>query len=145
MQLHPQHFEIEKILTTNSVRQKTSEARRRALEAHDLRCFNIVAGIIRDGVAAGDLELAGPEEASQLAFGLWSMAFGGHLLSTDPNFDLVNNQMGIRDPQAALTHNYDRFLDGYGWQPLSGEWDYAQTYERIRDEVFAAEWGARHD
>lgn len=30
-------------------------------------------------------------------------------------------------------------LDGFGWRPLSTEWDYAKTVERVRSELFAEE------
>ena len=139
VRLFPQHFEIETILTTNSLREKTSEARRTALEACDFRCLSTVTGIVRDAVASGDLELSGPEEGGQLAFGLWSMAFGAHLLEADPNVDMAQ-KMGLSDAQAALNANFHRFLDGFSWKPLSTEWDYDETARRIRDEVFPDEW-----
>jgi hypothetical protein len=30
--------------------------------------------------------------------------------------------------------------DGFGWRPFSSEWDYAKTVERIRAEVYPAEY-----
>ena len=38
--------------------------------------------------------------------------------------------------------NYRVLLDGYGWRPLSGEWDYDATDKRIAEEVFSAEFEA---
>ena len=138
VRFYPRHFEIEKILTANSMREKTSEIRQKALEAHDFRCFNTVVGIIRDGAAAGDLALATPESASQIAYGIWSMAFGSHLIAGNDNVDL-HQKMGIDDPEAVLWDNFNHLLDGYAWAPLSTEWDYPATLERIQKEVFSDE------
>lgn len=135
---YPQHFEIEKILTTSSLREKTSEIRQKALEAHDYRCFHAVVGTIRDGAAQGDLRLETPEIASHIAYGVWSMAFGSHLIAGSHDMDL-EAKMGITDPEAVLWENFNRLLDGYDWKPLSSEWDYSATMDRIRTEVFSDE------
>ena len=33
-----------------------------------------------------------------------------------------------------------QYLDGFGWRPLSTEWDYPATLERVRKEVFPDEF-----
>ena len=40
------------------------------------------------------------------------------------------------DPIANLNHHIQFLLDGYGWKPLSTEFDYLATRQRVLDEVF---------
>ena len=49
-------------------------------------------------------------------------------------------KLGIDDPLARYAKNVDVMLDGFGWKPLSTEWDYEATRRRIATEVFADEW-----
>jgi hypothetical protein len=35
----------------------------------------------------------------------------------------------------ALRRGANALLDGYGWRPLSNEWDYEVTRRRVTDEV----------
>lgn len=132
--LYPHHFQAELIIRSASVRPKTSEKRQGLLTGCDQQCMSIVQGVVRDAIAAGDL----PEETSPaiLTAGLWTMSFGTHVLSS---MDLDFQGLGIGDLLAALRGNAQRFLDGYGWTPLSSAWDYAASLARIRSEVFPEE------
>ena len=43
------------------------------------------------------------------------------------------------DETKMLNRNYHALLDGYGWKPLSSDWDYVAVQERVRKEVFPEE------
>ena len=63
------------------------------------RCSEIVQGVIRDAVAAGDLQLSDDFGVEQLSFGLWSLTFGGYsIAATSPS--LTN--LGIHEPLLAI-------------------------------------------
>ena len=65
----------------------------------EARCSEIVRGVVRDAVAAGDLQLSDDYGVEQLAFGLWSITFGGYsIAATSPS--LAN--LGIHDPLLAI-------------------------------------------
>ena len=138
VQLYPQHFETEKLLETTSIFEKTSESRQNAWEACDFRCMNVVAGLIRDAIATGDLETTDEELPLQVTFGLWSLASGTYGLLSSPN-EAIDEKMGFDDPVRVLHRNYHALLDGYGLRPFYADWDWSATYERIRGEVFATE------
>ena len=136
MRLYPHHFRSEKIIDVHSLRAKTSEKRQSALQACDLRCTAVLVGIVRDAIAQGDLEL-GPEDTPEsVTFGLWSMAFGSHLIET-MGVDL--REKGFGHPREMLFRNYSVFLDGLDWKPLTREWDWEATSRRIQQEVFPDE------
>jgi hypothetical protein len=135
-QLYPDHLLIEQTIRVSSVREKTSEQRRLCLESCEIRCSEVVHGVIRDAVAVGDLQVADRFGVEDLAFGLWSLTFGGYsIAASSPS--LAN--LGIHDPLLAIRGNCIRLLDGVGWRPLSSEIDLLLRVEAIKREVFAAE------
>ncbi len=136
--LYPQHFAIERLIHTHSIRDKLSEKRLAQLEACNEGCKNVITGLVRDGAAQGDIEYDDPQTPALIAFGLWSMAFGANLIAAAGSVDL-EEKLGIADHSEVLFQNYHRLLDGYGWQPLSTEWDYHATVQRVQEEVFPDE------
>jgi AcrR family transcriptional regulator len=136
-QLYPDHFHIEHAIRITSIKEKTSEQRRVFLETAEANCSQIVQGVIRDAVAAGDVQLDEEFGVAQLCFGLWSITFGGFsIAATSPS--LTN--LGIDDPVVTIRNNCNRLLDGVGWRPLSTEIDLPTLFGRIQREVFAAEF-----
>lgn len=138
VRLHPQHFAIERICDSMSMREKIPERRIDRLEACEDGCKAVVLGLARDAIACGDLQSDDPDLPVHIVFGLWSMAYGASLLSTSPAVDL-QTRMGITDPFEVTFKSYNALLDGYGWGPFTRDWDYEATLERVRSEVFAEE------
>ena len=135
-QLYPDHLHTEQTIRVSSVKEKTSEQRRLCLESCEARCSEVVRGVMRDAVAAGDLQVDGDYGVEDLAFGLWSITFGGYsIAATSPS--LAN--LGIHDPLLAIRANCIRLLDGVGWKPLSSEIDLSLSVDAIKRDVFAAE------
>lgn len=138
VQLHPLHFHCEGIIGAQSIRSKASEKRIQELESCEVGCMEVIRGLARDAVSQGDLAYEDPAIPQVIVLGLWSMTIGfHHILSVEGN--AIETKLGFEDPQAALFSAYDRYLDGFGWRPLSSEWDYRATFQRAREEVFAAE------
>ena len=137
VRLHPHYFQSGQIIHSAAVRAKTSDERQRHLQTGEHRCMAVVSGIIRDAIAQGDLVPPVWSSPEKLTFGLWAMTFGAYMLMTS---DLPLEILGIGDPRATLRGNSHALLDGFGWHPLSSEWDYEQTYARIRKEVFPDEY-----
>lgn len=136
IKLYPHYFRVEQVFHTASIRAKAPERRQNALRTNELRCMSTAAGIIRDGLAQGDLILPASHTPEQVTFGLWSLNFGAYtIMSTDS--ELL--ELGIDDPIGTLAWGCHMMMDGLGWQPLSTEWDYEATLERAKDEVFPDE------
>ena len=133
---YPHHFAVEQIIRSSSIWEKTSEQRRQFMQSCEARCTQIVGGVVRDGIAQGDLELPEGRTPEDLVFGLWSLNFGAHtILTSSDSLD----EVGIKDPLAALRQGQNCMLDGYGWRPLSHEIDYFSLMDRVRREVFGDE------
>ena len=135
-ELYPIHVQVEQIVTAASIREKATQERLDALQAKDLACLGITTGIVRDGIAAGDLVLPPDTTPEVLVTGLWMITYGGlGLIAGKPS--MAHPDLG--DPSDVLRRNQNAILDGYGWRPLTDEWDYDATRRRVLTEVFADE------
>jgi AcrR family transcriptional regulator len=133
---YPSHFKTEHIIHTSSVRSKCSPENQMRLAACEAKCPQIAAGIVRDAVSQGDLVLPKGLAPEHVIFSLWSMYFGGlFLMSSDIDLE---RKGGVADPMSALRRGASALLDGYGWKPLSSEWDYDATRKRVAQEVIRA-------
>jgi AcrR family transcriptional regulator len=131
---YPQHFAVEQIVRSASIWEKTSKERRKFMHHCEGRCMQVVGGVVRDGIAHGDLELPADRSPEDLVFGLWSLNFGAYTILTSSD-SLQEN--GIADPIAALRHNQNLMLNGYNWRPLSNEKDFDSTMDQAKREVFS--------
>ena len=137
VRLYPREFQALSIIQAASVREKTTAQRQQALRACDNRCMGIVAGIVRDAVSQSDLVLHDGITPEKLSFGLWSMNYGAYSLMGS---DIPLQELGVDDPFEVAHKCSHMLLDGYGWQPLSTEWDFDKTEARIREEIFSDEF-----
>jgi len=94
---------------------------------------SLLTEIIADAVRRGDLTLGGERRPADLAFILWSLAFGARALM---NTQVAIMQLGIRDGFATARGFADDLMDALGWRPLTTEWDYGATRARIQRELF---------
>ena len=74
-QLYPDDLHIEHTIRITSIREKASDQRRVCLESCEARCSEVVRGVVRDAVAAGDWQPAADFGVDYLTFGLWSITF----------------------------------------------------------------------
>ena len=71
-----------------------------------------------------------------MAFISWAQAFGlNALMTTACDITAVSRAMGTN--VALISCNL--LLDGMGFKPLSSEWDYQASWERVERDVFAPE------
>ncbi len=141
VQLYPGHFKIEALVKTQSLWEKGSSERRQQLENQERECLERVVQVVEAGIGEGDLHLTKIQPA-EVVFGLWSISLGVHTLVSSATPSLKH--VGITDPYRILRQNEDLYLDGVGWRPLSSEWDYELTRQRIYQEVFPHEYQQIH-
>ena len=133
---YPDHIHTEHTIRISSIREKTSEERRVRFETCKARCSEVVRGVIRDAVAAGDLRVLPDYGVNELAFGLWAITFGGYSIAvTSPSL----TDLGIHDPLGTIRGNCIRLLDGAGWKPLSSDEDLTSLIEPIKRQLVGAE------
>ena len=133
---YPDFFMLEQILMLPSVRQKVSEKRQNEINSIEVRCLDIVAGIVRDAVSAEDLVLAPGVTPEKLDFGLWSLSSGGFALAD--RMDALPH-LGVGDPFELVHRHTAILMDGLGWAPLSSEYDAQELERQIQCEVLCDE------
>lgn len=139
-QLHPTQFFCELEALTPGVREKASQ--RRLEEGMGLfsEFKHRAEAFVVAGLNSGDLPSPG-NDARVIANTSWSMEFG---VCTYAMASYRNNQNLPRAERLALEQNLfwmvNVFLDGLGWQALSGDYDYQCTWKRLQNECFALEY-----
>jgi hypothetical protein len=98
--------------------------------------MGLVRGFVDEAIKVGDLDPG--TSVSRVMFAIITMVIGTHTMTS--SFCSALTQTGIDNPFAALRDNIHVLLDGFGWKPLSTEWDYAATEHRLIQEVFADEF-----
>lgn len=130
----PDHFELEKVLSCGSIIQKTSPILQTAQTQMELKCISLVSGVVRDGVASGDLVLDGTLTPDQVVFGLWSVTYGGYSIMECQE---TVQQMGIENGFRMVRDINNKYLDGIGWRLFSTETDYHKIYDKVQAEIFS--------
>lgn len=130
--LHPYHYRALQLIRIASQFTRPP-GRRDSLARCESRRMTLLTAIIGDAVRCGDLTLEDDRRPADLAFILWSLAFGTRALM---NTQVATTQLGIRDGFETARGFADDLMDALGWQPLTSQWDYARLRARIRRELF---------
>lgn len=134
--LNPSRFAMIQTLSADGVKDKVdaeSLAEHNRLEAE---LISIVSGIVQEAANQGYLKLDDSLNPVELVFGLWSLSYGGQLIQ---GYDVPLQQLGVRDPGNVLIRIASSILDGLGWVPLSNDFDYQHTINRVATELFKPE------
>ena len=134
-QIFPHGFPILQLIRTQSIWEKAAPERHEAYYEKSGGCMQTAQEIIRQAKAEGDLGEDSPP-LENIITGLVSLAKGAHLLAEGERMFPEETRI---EPLDLLNDNYQIFLDGAGWAPLSSEWDYDATEKRVKQELFASE------
>ncbi len=141
--LYPRQLIAKLLVTSPAVRRaKTSRERQQELRLLMTRGVCSDMGIVRDAVACGDLVPPDGMGHQGIFFGLWSAQWGGMGFMSS---DIPLRQLGFENPEGAIFGSLVAMMDGFGWRPLSSEWDYNETLRRISTELFTPEVVAEVD
>lgn len=135
-ELHADDSRIFQIVNGEAIFQKASEKSIWRLQRCGLRTVSVMLGIVRDAIAQGDLVLPPNHTAEDIIYNFWLLGEGG---KAAPHTWLPPEELSIDSPFASVFKTGNILADGYGWHPLSSEYDYEATIERVWREVFPAE------
>jgi AcrR family transcriptional regulator len=136
--LYPDDLRIFYISNTEAITQKVSEQSLWKLRRLTQRTFRLVSGIIRDAIERGDLSLPEGVTPEHLAYAMRATSDGAYAIAQSW---MPAREMGIAEPFAAVKQAIEVMSNGFGWRPLSTEWDYAETRRRVWEEIFPGEVG----
>lgn len=111
-------FQIESWMRNAHILEKASDKVHAQIVKQEQSCMGIVAGVVRDAVAAGDLPVAalasGEMEPEEIVFGFWSIFHGSQILAdTSPSL----KDLGIRRSLHVTRQHAHLMLEAMGWKP----------------------------
>jgi AcrR family transcriptional regulator len=136
VRLHPDDFRTLQIIKAEVITRKVSEERLLKMKDAEYRVLLLMNGIIHEAIALGDLTLLPGKSVEEISFGLWAMTDGGY---GNIVRGMPLGEIGIREPFRSVMNVCEVLGDGYGWKPLTSEWDYEATRARVRATLFADE------
>lgn len=118
------------------VLEKASPERVKALNELEEQVIGNADQLVNFAVEQGDLKFSPGIGSDAIVFANWSIAFGSNALTQNASNSHCIKR--IQDPFSVL-HNANMLLDGLNWKPLSSEWDYRKTWQRVEQELFSEE------
>lgn len=135
-QLHPLDAQNLQIIKINAVREKVSETKLKEMEALERNITQIAMSVVQQAIDCGDLPADVASFADSIVFGCWSMHYGALLLDQS---DIPLSDLGFSPVVQLLWLNTQKFLDGYGWRPLSNTTDSEAILNKISADLFKDE------
>lgn len=117
------------------MRAKTSEQRSLAMDVLEGQINHFSDSMFQLAIDEGVLTNPGVS-VETMSFANWAMSFGTNALACSASESIAVSRL---DADAMLLDNINILLDGLGWQPLSGDWDYRLTWQKLEQEFFAEE------
>jgi hypothetical protein len=135
--LHPEHYRALQTIRVASQLGRLAASRNTRIQQCESRLITLLMEIVLDALNLGDLQLKDRQRPSELIFTLWSLSFGARALM---NSEVATRRSDVDNRLGVARDATELLLDALGWMPLSREWDYERTRERIREDLFADEW-----
>lgn len=132
---HPEHFRLQQLAMAEVVWERTSTSRREAYFKACQPIAQLVDGIVRGAIAAGELP-ASLERVPSIAVGCFSLCLGMHSLV---HADGAAEFLRVERPYRLMLTHMNAYLNGVGWKPwvdLEDEPALDALFERLSQEVF---------
>lgn len=132
LQLYPGKMKITASVHAAPILSRADKKRRTAAMRLNQRFLDATKQIVLDAIITGDLTLGPGDTPESVTYGFWLIQNG--VVPDGPG--QVHGLVDGLDFRSAVRQNIHRLADGYGWHPLSGEWDYTASEQRIKDVLF---------
>ena len=130
--LYPHDQRILKIIDAESILEKIPEEQQATMRDHDVRMFELMMEMVQGAVDQEDLVLRTGLTPENICFACWVMVDGAFAAQMG---SAPLQEIGIDDPLGEVERSVHYLLDGYGWRPLSDEWDYEKTRRHVRSAI----------
>lgn len=114
--------------TSPAIVEKSSATRIAQKQQLELGIASLCSELISAGIAQQQLTLQQGQSVEQITFVNWSLAFGLNALLHNGN---ISGPLSSLQAEQAILNNVNVLLDGLHWQPLSAQYDYQQSWQRI--------------
>ncbi len=134
--LHPSQLFILLSAHSPSVTACCSDARNETHAEHECQLMGLMNKEIEKAIESGDLTLPKEMSLEQVTFAMWSASWGAMALIMSKGDSVKLGPMRLE--RESFT-NSRLLLDGFGWKPLSKDWDYDESIKKIAFEIFGPE------
>ncbi len=128
---HPHCTVAMTILHSSSILEKVSEQQVFLMHGSEQGVIQVIVDIAREAVAAGELVPGPGKTPEQVILGLWALSMG--LFSIQQKAQSLSIMQNLEPNRVHEVHHV--LMDGYGWRPLSHEYDTKAVDERVVREV----------
>lgn len=135
--LHPRHYLAQQTIRMASQIGQLVRTGEDPLGLCDRRLISLLMQITLAAIRESSPQLKSHRRPTELVFTLWSLASGARSLM---GTGVINRQFGAESAFNVSRDASEMLLDALGWEPLSNEWNYNETRERVRRELFEKEW-----
>lgn len=136
-QANPDDFMIGVTVKTAGCTSKASESRQQQHQQIEMALLGPIFAHFRSAVKEGHCQIPQGMSIEQMTFSCWSADFGVQtLLMGDNDVCTVRSQLNI---ETELFNSINLIHDGMCWLPLAKDFDWKDSVERIKKEVFSAE------
>ncbi|WP_168171442.1 TetR/AcrR family transcriptional regulator [Lacimicrobium sp. SS2-24] len=134
--LNPTQFYCVLSAKTPAVLEKASPVRLEQQQELEQALSAVADAVFEQAVLNGELTDGRGHSAGEFTFAIWALMFGTNAL-----FNAASEAHMLKPLSAdqTLLLNTNLLLDGMKFSPLSHEHDYAQSWQRVADEIFAEE------
>jgi len=136
----PRYTRGEMLIYMDGIREKVRPEFRDRMFEYEGQLFTKGARIVQEAIESGDLELPQGLSAEGFTYIHWANIYGAMCIS---NSGAPLDGLGVNDPQEVSKIFGRTYLDALGWKPLSGEFDYRKTMQRIYRDVITPDVVAR--
>ena len=119
-----------------SVAACCSESRNETHRHHEAQLMGLMNRQIEKAIESGDLVLPEGMCIEQVTFAMWSVSWGAMALIMSKGDSVKLGPMMLE--RESFT-NSRLLLDGFGWKPLSSDWDYSASIKNIANQIFEPE------
>lgn len=130
----PEELDLLIATRTDNIRQKASHLRVEQLNLVDKTVHNLLRSVVNDAIQEGMLKLPAHIQTDEVCFSLWATSFG--IMVLDQAKEVVS-ELNLPPVQQIVLNQLTLLLDGYGWKPLSTEYDYLAAYQHILQHMEA--------
>jgi len=134
--LHPAQLFAVLSAHSPSVASLCSDDRNATHHEHETNLMGLMNEEIGKAIDEGDLELPEGMCFEQITFAMWSASWGAMALIMSKGHSKELTPMLLE--RESFT-NAKLILDGFGWKPLSKDWDYSESIKRIANELYQPE------
>ncbi|MFD2179988.1 TetR/AcrR family transcriptional regulator [Veronia pacifica] len=122
---------------TPTVTEKSSPERLEGLRKLEDELLSLCDELVKSCLKTGELSDVSGIHPSSIVFANWAIGFGANsLYNSAPDSECIKR---LRSDHPILD-SLNLLLDGVGWKPLSTDFDYAASWQRVMDEIFPEEF-----